>query len=156
VPKQITSVCSRRPTVLTDVLWSYPVPPFKCGYFPAARLQFQVRSCGIRGGQSGIGASFLRVLRFPLPILNPTTGPHSLVILPSTLYRMSKEEGSIFWEVIVSVVLSRNVCICTCILFRTVSGIELFHCTAPKLLIRKRYYVLFLIPVFIVQVTKLV
>jgi hypothetical protein len=29
-------------------------------------------------------------------------------------------------------------------------------CTVPKLLIRKRYYVLFLIPVFIVQVTKLV
>jgi hypothetical protein len=28
----------------------------------------------------------------------------------------------------------------------------LFHCTDPKLFIRKRYYVLFLIPVFIVQV----
>jgi hypothetical protein len=37
-----------------------------------------------------------------------------------------------------------------------VSAIELFHCTVPKLLIRKRYYVLFLIPAFIVQVTKLV
>jgi hypothetical protein len=47
-------------------------------------------------------------------------------------------------------------CICTCVLFRTVSEIELFHCTVPKLLIRKRYYVMFLIPVFIVQVTKLV
>jgi hypothetical protein len=43
-----------------------------------------------------------------------------------------------------------------CVLFRTVSEIELFHYTVPKLLIRKRYYVLFLIPVFIVQVTKLV
>jgi hypothetical protein len=32
----------------------------------------------------------------------------------------------------------------------------LMHCTVPKLLIRKRYYLLFLIPVFIVQVTKLV
>jgi hypothetical protein len=42
------------------------------------------------------------------------------------------------------------------VLFRTASEIELFHCTVPKLLIRKRYYVLFLIPVFIVQVTKLV
>jgi hypothetical protein len=30
-----------------------------------------------------------------------------------------------------------------------------FHCTVPKLLIRKRYYVLFLMPVFIIQVTKL-
>jgi hypothetical protein len=47
-------------------------------------------------------------------------------------------------------------CICTCVLFRTVSEIELFHCTVAKLLIRKRYYVLFLMPVFIVQVTKLV
>jgi hypothetical protein len=46
-------------------------------------------------------------------------------------------------------------CICTCVLFQTVSEIELFHCTLPKLLIRKRYYVLFLIPAFIVQVTKL-
>jgi hypothetical protein len=47
-------------------------------------------------------------------------------------------------------------CICTYVVFRTVSEIELFHCTVPKLLIRKRYYILFLIPVFIVQVTKLV
>jgi hypothetical protein len=47
-------------------------------------------------------------------------------------------------------------CICTCVLFRTASMIELFHCTVSKLLIRKRYYVLLLIPVFIVQLTKLV
>jgi hypothetical protein len=33
---------------------------------------------------------------------------------------------------------------------------DIFHCTVPKLLIRKWYYVLFLIPVFTVQVTKLV
>jgi hypothetical protein len=32
----------------------------------------------------------------------------------------------------------------------------LCYSTVPKLLIRKRYYVLFLIPVFIVQVTELV
>ena len=39
-----------------------------------------------------------------------------------------------------------------------VSEIELFECTTAKLLIRKRYYVyiLFLIPVFIVQVTEVV
>jgi hypothetical protein len=30
------------------------------------------------------------------------------------------------------------------VLFRTVSEIELFHCTVPKLLIRMRYYVLLL------------
>jgi hypothetical protein len=71
-----------------------------------------------------------------------------------TLYRMSQEERTIFCEVILSVVLSKK--LYTCVLFRTVSEIELFHCTVPKFLIRKRYYVLFLIPVFIVQVTKLV
>jgi hypothetical protein len=37
-----------------------------------------------------------------------------------------------------------------------VSAIELFHYAAPKLLIKKIYYVLFLIPVFIFQVTELV
>jgi hypothetical protein len=49
---------------------------------------------------------------------------------------------------------AKKKCICTCVLFRTVPEIELFHCTVQKLLIRKRYYVLFLILVFIVQVTK--
>ena len=44
----------------------------------------------------------------------------------------------------------------TCVLFRTISEIELFECTTAKLLIRKRnyVYVLFLTPVFIVQVTE--
>jgi hypothetical protein len=71
------------------------------------------------------------------------------------LYGVSQEEKSIFWEVTVSVILSKKY-ICTCVLFRTVSEIELFHCTVPKLLIRKTYYLRFLIPVFTVQVTKLV
>jgi hypothetical protein len=57
-------------------------------------------------------------------------------------YRVSQEERSIFWEVIVWLILSKKF-ICTCVLFRTVSDIELFHCTVPKLLIRKRYYVLY-------------
>jgi hypothetical protein len=43
----------------------------------AARVRAQVRSCGICGGQSGGGAGFLRVLRFPLRILIPPTAPHS-------------------------------------------------------------------------------
>jgi hypothetical protein len=48
----------------------------------AARVRSQVRSCRICGGQSGSGAGFLRVLRFPLPILIPPTAPH-----PSSISR---------------------------------------------------------------------
>jgi hypothetical protein len=43
----------------------------------AARARAKVRSCGICGWQSGNGASFLRVFRFPLPILIPPTAQHS-------------------------------------------------------------------------------
>jgi hypothetical protein len=43
----------------------------------AARVQARVRSRGICGGQSGTRVGFLRVLRFPLPILIPPTAPHS-------------------------------------------------------------------------------
>jgi hypothetical protein len=46
----------------------------------AARVRAQVRSCGICGGQSGTGACFLRVFRFPLPILIPPTARHSSII----------------------------------------------------------------------------
>jgi hypothetical protein len=42
----------------------------------ATQVRTQVRSCGICDGQSGAGASFLQVLRFPLPILIPPTAPH--------------------------------------------------------------------------------
>jgi hypothetical protein len=55
----------------------------------AARVRSQVRSSGICGGQSGSRAGFLRVLRFPLPILIPSIAPHSLIILPWTLYVVS-------------------------------------------------------------------
>jgi hypothetical protein len=44
-------------------------------------------------------------------------------------YRVSQEERSIFWELIISVILNKKKCICTCVLFLTVSEIELFHCT---------------------------
>jgi hypothetical protein len=47
----------------------------------AARVRAQVRTCGICGGQSGAGAGFLRVLRFPLPILILPTAPHSSSII---------------------------------------------------------------------------
>jgi hypothetical protein len=39
----------------------------------AARVQSRVWSSGICGGQSGIGAGFLRVLRFPLPFIPPNS-----------------------------------------------------------------------------------
>jgi hypothetical protein len=70
----------------------------------------------------------------------------------SALYRVSQEERSIFWEIIISVI-RRKKFIWTCVLFRAVSLIKLFECTVVKLLTRKRYYVLFLI--FNVQVTNL-
>jgi hypothetical protein len=44
----------------------------------AARIRTQVRSYGICGGQSGSEVRFLRVLRFPLPILIPPIAPHPL------------------------------------------------------------------------------
>jgi hypothetical protein len=43
----------------------------------AARVQTRVWSSGICGGQSGAGACFLRVLRFPLPIFIPPNSPSS-------------------------------------------------------------------------------
>jgi hypothetical protein len=42
-----------------------------------AQVRAQIRSCGICGRQSDTGAGFLRVLRFPLPILIPPTAPQS-------------------------------------------------------------------------------
>jgi hypothetical protein len=42
-----------------------------------AWVRFQVRPCGIYGGQSGTRAGFLRVIRFPLPIRILPTAPHS-------------------------------------------------------------------------------
>jgi hypothetical protein len=45
-------------------------------------VRAQVRSCGICDGRSGTGAVFfLRVLRFPLPVLIPPTAPHSSSII---------------------------------------------------------------------------
>jgi hypothetical protein len=41
-------------------------------WFPTAAARVRVRAaCGVCGGQSGAGAGFLRVLRFPLPIIPP-------------------------------------------------------------------------------------
>jgi hypothetical protein len=43
----------------------------------AARVRARFWSSGIRGRQSGAGAGFLRVLRFPLPIFIPPNSPSS-------------------------------------------------------------------------------
>jgi hypothetical protein len=43
----------------------------------AALFRARVQSCGICGGQSGAGAGFLRILRFPLPICIPPIAPQS-------------------------------------------------------------------------------
>jgi hypothetical protein len=76
----------------------------------------------------------------------PVAFPPGKQLLVSIIQSVPGGNVSIL-EIIVSVILR------TCALFRTVSEIELFERTVAKLLIRKRYYVLFLI--FIVQVTNL-
>jgi hypothetical protein len=41
-------------------------------WLPTAAAWVRVRAaCGVSGGHSGIGAGFLRVHRFPLPIIPP-------------------------------------------------------------------------------------
>jgi hypothetical protein len=42
----------------------------------------RVNPCGICGGQSGTGAGFLRVLRFPLQIYHSTIAPYSSITAP--------------------------------------------------------------------------
>jgi hypothetical protein len=73
------------------------------------------------------------------------------------IYRVAQEERSVFWEATVLVILhKKKKGVYVHVLFPVVSEIELFHCEVPELLIRKRYCILFLIPLFIVQVTELV
>jgi hypothetical protein len=47
---------------------------------PTAAARVRARSSGICGGQSGTGAGFIRVFRFPLPFFIPPTAPHSSTI----------------------------------------------------------------------------
>jgi hypothetical protein len=46
-------------------------------YIPSYLFNARVWSSGICGGQSGTGAGFVRVLRFPLPIFIPSNSPSS-------------------------------------------------------------------------------
>jgi hypothetical protein len=48
-----------------------------------AQVRAHVRTCGICDGQRDAGTGFLRVLRFPLPIFNPPTAPHSSSLIRS-------------------------------------------------------------------------
>jgi hypothetical protein len=45
-----------------------------------AQVRSHFSSCGICDGHSGTMASFLRVLRFPLPFRIPPVAPHSLIV----------------------------------------------------------------------------
>jgi hypothetical protein len=45
-----------------------------------ARVRSQFRSCGVCGGRSGTRTDFLRVFRFPLPILIAPNAPYSSTI----------------------------------------------------------------------------
>jgi hypothetical protein len=47
-----------------------------------------VRLYGISGGKSCTEVGFHRVLRFPLPVVIPSTTSYSLIILSSTLYSL--------------------------------------------------------------------
>jgi hypothetical protein len=63
----------------------------------AARLRVQVTLCGICGGQSGTEALFLRVLRFPLPILIPLTAPHSSSSIIRGWYNRTNSDRRTKW-----------------------------------------------------------
>jgi hypothetical protein len=60
----------------------------------AGQVRSQVRSCGICDGQSGTGANFLRVLRFPMAILIPPTAPHSSSIIRGWYNRPNSDRST--------------------------------------------------------------
>jgi hypothetical protein len=57
----------------------------------ATRVGSLVRSCGISGGQSGTGVDYLRVPRFPLPILIPTVLYSLIIRIISTLHNLDTD-----------------------------------------------------------------
>jgi hypothetical protein len=71
------------------------------------------------------------------------------------IHRISQEDRSVYWEVRVSVIRSKKIYMYTCPIpngFRD----RVISPYSSKIVDKKEYYLLFLIPVFIVQVTKLV
>jgi hypothetical protein len=64
-----------------------------------ARVRAQFRSCGICGGQSGTGADFLLVLRFPLPIFISPTAPHSSSSITRSWYNRPISSRRTKWTV---------------------------------------------------------
>jgi hypothetical protein len=82
------SVFGRTPCAHMQVLWlRRAIAQAVSRWLPtaAARVRARVWSSGICGGQSGAGAGFLRVLRFPLPIFIPPTSPSSYSPVAGTI-----------------------------------------------------------------------
>jgi hypothetical protein len=75
-------------------------------------------------------------------------------ILLSLLYRVSQEKRPIFWEVIILIVLSKKVYLYMCPILNGFHDIDISLYSSKT--VDKKYYVPFLIPVFIVEVTMLV
>jgi hypothetical protein len=93
----------------------------------AARVRAQVRKFEICDLQSGTGAGFLRLLRFPLPIVIPPTAPHSsssgvgtigqlLADIPSELSlnpsQETKEKRSVLHNFLLPSILYNNIVTC--------------------------------------------
>jgi hypothetical protein len=110
----------------------------------AARVRSRVWSCGICGGQSGAGAGFLRVLRFPLQIFIPpiaSQSPSSIIwdwynrpvvaTVPSGLsftpLRIMKKKSDI------------PVVVRTKYLLNTIIALELYHFTTTSSVEREVY-----------------